>query len=910
MPAQPHSDWADLSPQLDRLLTLPLLERSRRLEEIAANDAALSARLRALLEQRDAASLQGFLSGVAEPQWVAPPLVAGTVLGAWTLQEPIGEGGMGSVWRARRSDGRFEGEAAIKVLKGAAIDSAARERFRREGAILARLKHPGIARLFDAGITDQGLPYLVLELVHGEPIDRYCDAHRLATSARIELFLQVLDAVAAAHAQLVIHRDLKPSNILVDEHARMRLLDFGIAHLLPGSEGSQPALTREGAFALTPRYAAPEQASEAPLSTATDVYALGVVLYELLTGVHPSGLVGAAALAYLRAATEGTSVRPSVSALQACANGLDPLQRARARDTTPRALARRLRGDLDNILARALKPVAVERYATVPALADDLRRHLHHEPVSARPDAFAYRAAKFVRRHRWGSVAAAAFALAVVAGTTGTAWQAIEARRERDEARFQAERALGKGNFLNLVLGALGDADRPLTQREVLERSVALVNKQFGNDPRVAIDLLLPIAGQYMTLGDTQKELDVMQRAAVLAAASGDALLIADVACNTVETEIHRGRLDLAQSQLRLGLQAMARMARDELGVTMACLGAQADVAEAQGDLDRATELIADAVRRAEEGGRTRGNQYPTFLFRLSSLHELRGERTASFEILKRRQRLLEESGRADSLDYLGDLRDEAVLLMSWGEYWAARQIIDELGPRLRGARGGNEPPAWFEHTRGMLLWRFGDLQGADHALRASAERSRANGHVLHSLATEFAQAQVLLDLGQLDAAEAMLAKVEQALPVQTGGYRRLTPAGLRAQLLLARGAHADAARTIDAELTRIGQPGKDSNALAATLMLGARVHAATGDELPQATRLAQAAVGVAERIARVPQHSADVGEALLVLAQAQRRSGDVASSAATAQRAALSLANGLGPQHALTLEAQALAGH
>jgi eukaryotic-like serine/threonine-protein kinase len=262
-------DWAELAAQLDQLFTLPPLERVRQLELIAANDAALGARLSHLLAQHEAASRDGFLAGAAEPGWMAPTLSAGMRLGAWTLDQPLGEGGMGSVWRAQRSDGRFEGQAAIKVLKNGLFDAVSRERFRREGAILARLKHAGIAQLYDAGITDVGLPFLVLELVRGEPVDSYCDARQLPLRARIELFLQVLDAVAAAHVQLVVHRDLKPSNILVDEQGRVRLLDFGIARLLPGSDdaqsaqSAQTALTREGAFALTPRYAAPEQASAA-----------------------------------------------------------------------------------------------------------------------------------------------------------------------------------------------------------------------------------------------------------------------------------------------------------------------------------------------------------------------------------------------------------------------------------------------------------------------------------------------------------------------------------------------------------------------------------------------------------------------------------------------------------------------
>ena len=862
--------------------------------------------LRTLLAGKAAADRARFLTGQAAPAQAAQQ--AGRRIGAYTLLEPLGEGGMGAVWLAERNDGRYEGRAAVKLLHAGLLQRALAERFRREGAILAKLSHPHIARLLDAGLTDDGQPYLVLEHVAGQRIDAACDARQLGVRERIVLFAQVLEAVQHAHNRLVVHRDLKPGNVMVDATGAVKLLDFGIAKLLDAEDaaGEATALTHEAGRLLTPQYAAPEQRAGEAVTTATDVYALGLLLYELLTGQHP------------RVDAQGRHEPATALALPLSSRVVtDPQRRdaaelernASARGTTPARLATALAGDIDNILAKALRHDAAERYGTVSAFADDLQRHLRHEPVSARPDALLYRATRFVRRHRWGSAATAAFVLAVAAGTAGTAWQAIEARRERDEAKFQAERALGKGNFVNLVLGAIGDSDRPLTQREILDLSVVLVEKQFGNDPRVAIDLLLPMAGQYMTLGDTERELAVMQRAAALAAASGEAQLIADVACSTVETEINRKRLDLAQAQLHLGLEAIARLKHADAGVGIGCLGAQADMAEANGDLDRALEHIVEAVRRAEEAGRTRGNQYPTFLYRLSSMHELRGDWTASFEVLKRRQRLLEETGRADTLDYLADRREEAVLLMKWGEYRAARTIIDDIGPRLRGANGGIEPPTWFEHTRGLLLWRFGELQGARDALRGSAERSHAKSNARAALPTEFALAEVLLDLGRADDAEAMLAKVERAQPGQTRGYRRLTPTGLRARLLLARGAHAQAARTIDAELMRIGQPAaKDSNMLAASLMLGARVHMAAGNGR-QAQQLAQSAVGVAERMARAPHNSADVGEALFILAQAQRASGDVEQSAATAQRATLSLVNGLGPDHALTVDALALAG-
>ncbi|HEY4958560.1 MAG TPA: serine/threonine-protein kinase, partial [Caldimonas sp.] len=389
--------WATLSPRIDELLDLAPAERERRLAAIAVADPAGADELRDLLGARDDASAAGFLSAAAVPGLVPAHVDASDPVGAWTLVELIGEGGMGSVWRARRSDGRFEGEAAVKLLRSGLFDATAQERFRREGAILARLRQPGIAQLLDAGVTPRGQPYLVLELVDGERIDRWCAARLLGVRPRVELFLQVLDAVAAAHGQLVIHRDLKPSNILVDAAGRVRLLDFGIAHLLPGQdEIEQTALTRESALALTPRYAAPEQFQRGELSMSTDVYALGILLYELLTDAHPTGLpAGASALAHMQSALEGRHVGASSAAP---------------------ALRRELRGDLDTILAKACALEPALRYPSALALRDDLQRHLANEPIVARPATIGYRLAKLVRRRPFETAAVAAIVVAVPAG--------------------------------------------------------------------------------------------------------------------------------------------------------------------------------------------------------------------------------------------------------------------------------------------------------------------------------------------------------------------------------------------------------------------------------------------------------------------------------------------------------------
>jgi hypothetical protein len=475
--------WARLEPALDELLTLAPLERVRRLEEIAANDPDTARELSELLSASDDASYAGFLSHPVAPALVAPIPAAGDTLGAWTLVAPIGEGGMGSVWQARRSDGRFEGAAAVKLLKTGLFDAAGQERFRREGAILARLRHPSIAQLLDAGITAKGQPYLILELVDGERIDHWCAARSPTIRQRIELFQQVLAAVAAAHGQLVIHRDLKPTNILVDASGRAKLLDFGIARLLPGEEdAAQTALTRAGALALTPQYAAPEQFEGGVLGMATDVFALGVVLYELLAKVHPSGLPpGSASIEYLRAASEG-----------------------RYRPVSERAPGERraLRGDLDNILMKALAPLSAERYATVAAFADDLQRHLEHRPVAARPGTLAHRAAKFMRRNRIAVTAAAAVVAALAVGLAATLWMGAEASRQRDLALGEANRARhAEGQAVAFQRQTVAQAARAdlqaseaLSQASLARAPAERAEREFGRANRSAIEARLASA--------------------------------------------------------------------------------------------------------------------------------------------------------------------------------------------------------------------------------------------------------------------------------------------------------------------------------------------------------------------------------------------------------------------------------
>ncbi|WP_428312378.1 protein kinase domain-containing protein [Hydrocarboniphaga sp.] len=377
-------------------------------------------------------------AAIAAPERIAG-LQPGDQLGVYRLERAIGNGGMGEVWLARRADGLFDAPVALKLMHMHLARSSARERFVREGRFLGELTHANVARLLDAGVLPQGQLYLALEYVDGQRIDRWCDERRLDLRARLRLFLQVCDAVAHAHAHLVVHRDLKPPNILVNADGAVKLLDFGIAKLVEdeGLQAEETELTRLDGRALTPEFAAPEQILGTAITVATDVYALGIILYALLSGRRPYG----EALSQRqteRAVLETEPLRPSraltVSGLKPDAEALAVLRRVR-----PQQLRSALRGDLDIIIGRAIKKAPVERYASVLDLRADLQRYLDHQPIAARPDRLRYRAGKFVRRNRVAVAAALLVSLAGVAGLVGTLWQARAAIKAERAERAQKE---------------------------------------------------------------------------------------------------------------------------------------------------------------------------------------------------------------------------------------------------------------------------------------------------------------------------------------------------------------------------------------------------------------------------------------------------------------------------------------
>ena len=426
------AEYQRISQLLDESIDLAPEERSRWLIELERRDPAAAATLRDLFANQGACQAAGFLE---EEQRVAPVLgsltappaaMIGKQFGPYRVLSLLGHGGMGSVWLAERVDGLFTRRVALKLVHPALMDRVMTERVGREREILATLDHPNIARLFDAGFAEDGQPYLALEYVAGTPLTTYCDERRLSIAARLELLHQVLSAVQYAHANLVIHRDLKPSNILVSEDGRAHLLDFGIAKLLTLGVAKETELTQLGGRALTPDYAAPEQIAGAPVTTAADVYALGVMLYELLTGQRPYRPKRDSRGALEEAIMQDDPVAPSrVTPSEAT---------AATRDTTTRKLVSALKGDLDTIVIKALKKTPAERYATANALDQDIARYLQGEVVLAQPDSVSYRALKFARRHRVALGAAAVLLLTLAGGLTATTYEAGLATEQRDAA--------------------------------------------------------------------------------------------------------------------------------------------------------------------------------------------------------------------------------------------------------------------------------------------------------------------------------------------------------------------------------------------------------------------------------------------------------------------------------------------
>ena len=716
--------WLRVSGHLDRALELAPQEREACLAELRATDPEAAADVEAMLAEHRLLSAEGFLDASASVQPPSPPF-AGVTIGAYTLVSPIGHGGMGTVWLATRSDGRFEGQAAVKLLNTALVGRAAEERFKREGTILARLAHPHIGRLIDAGVTSAGQPYLVLEHIAGRHIDRYCNEERLGIEPRIRLLLDVLSAVAHAHAHLVVHRDLKPSNVLVTADGQVKLLDFGIAKMLESNDPANDpsALTMEGGLLLTPKHAAPEQVTGGRITTATDVYALGVLLYELLSGAHPTRVDARTPAEFVRAIT-GTEPTPLSSALRDATEPEAVTRVADERATTPERLRRMLRGDLETILGKALKKNPAERYASAAEFGDDLRRFLNDEPIAARPDATVYRAAKFARRHR--HVLAAGVAVFVLVAAV-VAFYTVQLRAERDRARLQADKAAKVSELLTgLFTGAdpyRTPDDKDPTVQNLLDSGAERIGRELADQPELQAEMFTVIGRTYERMGLHDKALPLLERALA-----------------TGRRALGPEHVHIAQSLNDLGvlhrddghLAAALPLLEESLAMRRRLLGPE--------DKDVAVTLV-ELGRDLDDLGRV-------------------GEAEQHFrEALRIRRKLFGEEHRetATSKNELG------LLLWRRGDLVEAEPLMRENVATSRRTLGASHPnTATGTANLALLLISKGDAAGAEKLLReslANVRRELGPAHpqttlTLNNLAAaievqgKFGEAQSLLEEG------------------------------------------------------------------------------------------------------------------------------------------------------------------
>jgi serine/threonine-protein kinase len=660
---------------------------------------------------------------------------------------------MGVVYLAERADGQFQQRVALKLIKRGMDSEEIHQRFLAERQILAQLNHPHIARLLDGGVSAEGQPYFAIEYVDGTALTAHCDARRLGVEERLQLFLDVCDAVRYAHQNLVVHRDLKPSNILVTTEDEVKLLDFGIAKLLGPEQRGEPGLTQTGLRVMTPEYAAPEQVLGEPVTTATDVYALGAILYELLTSRRAHRLESYTPQEVERVICEVEPQAPSAM--------------------TSGAMVKRLRGDLDTITLNALQKKPERRYPTVEQLASDINRFLGGLPVTARPDTWRYRATKFVRRHRVGVVAGAAIAVSLIAGLAGTIWQARVAAERAYVASAEAAKQRAVRDFLVQLFRASDPREargRKLTARELLDRGRRSIDTALVGQPAVRAELLSVLGTVHRSLG-LFAQADTLFGQSVKLTRSfprNDHELAARLT-NQADNLVDRDEYDRAES---LATEALSQLRREHSPVDDSAvarpLRVLGGVLSAKGDLDQAIKLTREALaldiryhgstsREVAEDLNYLGeaqfqagdlrksdsttnaalaiwrrllpSDHPTLLEAIGNLADLRanegdfaGAEPLAREVLEGRRRVYPK-GHPDVAFALGTL---AFALQGQERYTEAESLYAQALVMYRSLLGPDDFNALrMEHSVAFMHFRQGRLIRAEREMRESADHYR-----------------------------------------------------------------------------------------------------------------------------------------------------------------------------------------
>lgn len=844
---------AAILPALDRALELEGEAREQFLIELTGAEPEVAQAIRALLAECDELDEAGFLASTPYIHADDDTFV-GQRIGAYTIERLIGRGGMGEVWLAARSDGRFEGHCALKFVAEAVSPKVA-DRFRREGQLLARLAHPNIARLLDAGATEDGRAYLALEYVDGQTIDRYCEA--LSIDARIGLFVDVVAAVAHAHTQLIIHRDIKPSNVLVTRSGEVKLLDFGIAKLLSSDPTEDAAVTRLEDAVLTPKYAAPEQLLGDLPSTATDVYQLGTLLYVLLTGSHP-------------------------------------------RSTTS---CRVLRGDLDAILAVAMRVEPTERYATAQAFKEDLQRYLRNEPVHARSGATAYRVRKFVNRHFLAVLVSTTAVVGLCAALVFALFEGRDATRQRDVALRELARANAVNDFTTFLLSVAAPGSTEFTAAELLGQSERVIDKQFKDNQPLKAELLATVGAQYVQSERWGEADAVLSQAAALADKTDDPSLQARAYCPLALVKMLNGEKERAQALMTRALAALPD--RPEYAQLRAeCHTRFSEFGYFDGDgramISHATEALAQ-LQRAPSASPVRRIDAQSAL---AYGHYLAHEDAAADRLYARTMADFEAVGRERTLA-AADVLNNWALVHFRSDIRKAEPLLRRALELRRSAEGGNGVAPSLSHNYAGVLLRLGRFDEAlpvfEETIRTSA--ARQENRIMFDAMMQLADLHI--QNGQLQEAEKQLARlIPHMSHPRFDRNRRAQLAYYQGHLAERRGNMHEARERYEAS-TRTFDEIPEKIALNVDALAGlARSELAAGNA-QAGTRAAQHALQLARTLGEpgVPSHL--LGTALLAVGDSQRAGGVLELSRTSYQQALQNLQETLGPEHALTEQAR-----
>jgi len=840
------SRWQRLDEMLDAALELDPPAQAAFLDQACAGDPQLRADAEALLADAGAATFldtpaaafaapllptrggteggrpggndAGGSGGSATPHAPAD----GAIVGPYRVVRELGRGGMGAVYLAERADGQFEQQVALKLIKRGMDSEEIHRRFLAERQILARLSHPNIARLLDGGVSADGRPYFAMEYVEGSPITAHCDERRLTIDERLRLFRGVCSAVGYAHQSLVVHRDLKPSNILVTPDGTVKLLDFGVAKLLRREPGQEAGVTRTGVRVMTPEYAAPEQVLGARVTTATDVYALGAVLYELLTGRRAHRFRKHTPAEVARVVCEVAPELPSTAVTRERpsgeAEGDRPASAAddagHARGLRPDALRRRLRGDLDTIVLKALHKDPMRRYSSADALLEDLRRHAAGLPVLARPDSVRYRAGKFVRRHRLGAAAGAAVLMALVGGLAGTAWQARKAARE-------AAKANAVTSFLVSLFKVSDPAEsrgREITARELLARGTRRVDSALVGQPAVKAELLHVLADIHSDLGLYDQADTLARRAlAISQELSGPQSLDVADELNTLGS-ILWNRSAYAEAETVLTRALVIR--RQRLGSSDTAVATTlvnlAAVAGGSGDSRRQQALLREAIAIDR---RRLGDGDPGVAQDLSNLGvslQETGDYTGADSALRAAIAIYRRRRPADDPSLLIAMHNLAGVRNDIGDLAEAERLEREvLAGRRRIYPNGHPDLAYAAHQLANLLTTQGRYAESESLLvEALTIRRKWLGADHHMTLATVNNLGVLKYLtGELRQAEGYAREAFTGWERTIGAEHphTITALGVLGSILSKEGKHAEAGRALETVLTRSRKISGDS---------------------------------------------------------------------------------------------------